>query len=43
MISDELNMQLLSYGNQVKVLKPTSLAKKMQKTHLEAAKLYNFL
>ena len=43
MISDELKMQVLSYGNQVKVLKPDSLAKKIRSTHLAAAELYEMV
>ena len=39
-ISDELQMQLLSYGDHVKVIKPSSLAKKMKEMHQKAVERY---
>ena len=40
MVSYELEMQLLSYGDQVKVIKPVSLAKTIKGLHQKAAERY---
>lgn len=40
MISYELQMQIMSYGDQVKVIKPASLAKKVKEMHKKAAERY---
>ena len=39
-VSHELQMQLLSYGDQVKVIKPTSLAKTIEEMHKRAGERY---
>ena len=40
MVSYELQMQIMSYGDQVKVIKPASLAKTVKEMHKKAAEKY---